>query len=201
MIHFFRKRHVKGHAGEAATVKMMNRVNELQLRYGLANYHISFVDTAQNKVGLRGKRVLEVGGSLPKDFVFNELGVEQWIAVEKIEFWEESAKFDTEGKQEYGTPPKEIPITRLTDVADFSTLNRYEVLSGGVEELPIALYEKFDVIFSIAAFEHIGLFPLALDKMFQALRGGGNYFQYGLRSGLPMTDIIYRQLLINQAER
>jgi len=149
---------------------MTDRINELQQRYGLANYHISFADTAQHKVGLRGKRVLEVGGSLPKEFVLNELGVEQWIAVEKMEFWEESAKY---GKQEYGTPPKEIPITRLTDVADFNTLNPYEVLSGGVEELPIALYGQFDVVFSIAAFEHIGLFPLALDKMFQALRGGG----------------------------
>jgi len=28
---------------------------------------------------------LKSGGSLPKDFVFNELGVEQWIAVEKID--------------------------------------------------------------------------------------------------------------------
>ena len=178
---------------------MTDRINELQQRYGLANYHISFADTAQHKVGLHGKRVLEVGGSLPKDFVFNELGAEQWIAVEKIDYWDELPK--DKGKPD-GTPPKEIPITRLTDVADFNTLNRYEVLSGGVEELPIALYEKFDVIFSVAAFEHIGLFPLALDKMFQALRGGGgNYFQCGLRSGLPMTDIIYRQLLINQAER
>jgi len=54
----------------------MERINELQQRYGLANYHISFADTAQHKVGLRGKRVLEVVVRLSKEFVFNKGGVQ-----------------------------------------------------------------------------------------------------------------------------
>ena len=148
-------------------------LDELKKRYNLQDYHIIFAMTAEIKVGLRGKRVLEVGGSLPKDFVFNELGVKQWIAVEQIDYWD-GLPIDTGGPD--GTPPKGTPITKLADVIDFNILNLYEVLSGGVEELPIALHEKFDVIFSIAAFEHIGPFPLALDKMYQALHGGGHLF-------------------------
>ena len=38
------------------------------------------------------------------------------------------------------------------------------------------MHGHFDVVFSIAAFEHIAKLPQALDKMFQALRPGGRLF-------------------------
>ncbi len=151
----------------------MDRVSELERRYGLKNYHISFSDAAQNKVGFRGKRVLEVGGSLPERFVFDELGAEQWVAIEYFDYWEELPT--DQGKQD-GTPPQKRPDKRLSDVNHYSELGKYCLLSGGAEDIPPALYGQFDRIYSMAAFEHINMFPMALDKMFRTLKPGGFLF-------------------------
>jgi len=151
----------------------VDRINELQKRYGLKNYHIHFSDTAQSKVGFREKRVLEIGGSLPERFVLDELGAEQWIAIEHLEYWEE---LPTDKGKPDGTPPENLPDKKLTNVTDYNELGKYCLLAGGVEDIPSVLYERFDVIFSIAAFEHITMFPIALDKMCQALKPGGFLF-------------------------
>ena len=152
---------------------MIEHINELKQYYGLADYHISFADIAQHKVGLRGKRVLEVGGSLPKEFVLNELNTDQWISIEKMNYWQELPN-DT-GKVQ-GTPPKEAPITVFSGIKHYDELGCYRVLSGGAEEIPISFYGNFDVVFSIAAFEHITMFPLGLDRMFNVLKPGGFLF-------------------------
>ncbi len=149
-------------------------IDELQKHYGLKNHHIHFSQAAQNKVGLRGKRVLEVGGSLPENFVFNELGVKQWVAIEHFEYWEELPT-DKQGKPQ-GALPTRTPDKKLADVTDYDETKRYCLFAGGVEELPAVLCDRFDVVFSIAAFEHITMFPMALGKMFQALKPGGFLF-------------------------
>ena len=56
----------------------------------------------------------------------------------------------------------------------------YEVLAGALEDLPNALYDHFDVVFSIAAFEHFLRLPAALEKMYRALRPGGRLFTMAL---------------------
>src|ERR1700689_3601535 len=58
----------------------------LQARFGLS-YHVPYCAHADKLVGLRGKRVLEVGGSLPVGFVRDHLGAAQWTAVEDLSYW------------------------------------------------------------------------------------------------------------------
>ncbi len=55
-------------------------------------------------------------------------------------------------------------------------LPRKSVFNGRIEELPQELEATFDLIFSIAAFEHIARLPLALEKMKMALVPGGKLF-------------------------
>jgi hypothetical protein len=146
-------------------------VEELQARFGLS-YHVPFALRAAQLVGLRGKRVLEVGGSLPRPFVLNVLGARQWVAIEEMSYWEES---QSTGHRQ-GTPPARMPARTVASIANTPALGDYEVLSGAVEALPSGVSESFDVVFSIAAFEHIGRLPMAIERMHGALRKGGALF-------------------------
>lgn len=68
-------------------------IRALQAKYNLS-YHVGFADYAEQLVGLRGKRVLEVGGSLPRDFVLQELGAAQWLSLEEVDYWDETLGTD-----------------------------------------------------------------------------------------------------------
>jgi SAM-dependent methyltransferase len=146
-----------------------DRVARLQAEHRLS-YQIPTLLEAEALVGLRGKRVLEVGGSLPAGLVLDELGAAQWIGIEEMSYWDE---FPT-GTQL--TRPIDRSNMKLTEVTDASVLPRHGVLLGGVEHLPPSLHGQFDVVFSVAAFEHLLALPLALDRMFEALRPGGRVF-------------------------
>jgi hypothetical protein len=132
-------------------------INELQSYYGLKNYHINFSQTAQNKVGLRGKRVLEVGGSLPENFVFNELGVKQWVAIEHFEYWEELPT-DKEGKPQ-GTLPTRTPDKKLAEVTDYDKTKKYYLFAGGAEELPPVLYRAVQFCLTFLKLSRYDIYP------------------------------------------
>jgi SAM-dependent methyltransferase len=144
-------------------------VAQLQAKYGLS-YHVPYALRAEATVGLRGRRVLEVGGSLPRDFVLDELGASQWVGIEEMDYWEH---LPADGG---GTRPEAGPQRRLKEIREIDGFAEYQVLRGGVEDLPAVMEGMFDVVFSVAAFEHILNFPLALDRMFAALKPGGKLF-------------------------
>ncbi|MBF0341870.1 MAG: methyltransferase domain-containing protein, partial [Magnetococcales bacterium] len=147
------------------------RIAELKHRFNLS-YHIDYAFTADQMVGgLQGKRILEVGGSLPRDFVFETFGVRQWIALEETQYWDETLSTG----HITGTPPDIGKILRLRDQTP-ATLSDYDVLTGKIEDYPEALSGCFDVVFSIAAFEHIARLPEALEKIHTSLRPGGILF-------------------------
>jgi len=50
------------------------------------------------------------------------------------------------------------------------------LLDGAVENSPVALDGQFDIVFSIACFEHLSRMPLALLAMFRLLKPGGLLF-------------------------
>ncbi len=155
----------------AATIETSGAptVAQLQAKYGLS-YHVPYAFEAEKAVGLRGRRVLEVGGSLPRGFVLDELGASQWVGIEEMDYWE---NLPVDGG---GTRPEARPQTRLKEIREVDGFSAYEVLRGGVEDLPAVMEGMFDVVFSVAAFEHILNFPLALDRMFAALKPGGKLF-------------------------
>jgi len=148
-----------------------DRVRALQEQYGLS-YHIPFLSMAEQLVGFAGCRVLEVGGSLPEGLVLGELAARSWLAVEEMDYWSETLSTG----HVLGTPPqpRAMPV-RLCD-ATTAHLAGYGVCTGRVEDLPAALEGRFDRVFSIAAFEHIGQLPLALERMHAALIPGGRLF-------------------------
>lgn len=148
-----------------------DRIKALQTAFGLS-YHIPYALSAEALVGLKGKDVLEVGGSLPARFVLEELGVRRWVSIEEMDYWRES----TATGHQQGTPPVVTPNIPVTEVKAIDSLGSHAVLHGRIENLPPSLHGQFDVIFSIAAFEHIDRMPQALKAMFQALRPDGAVF-------------------------
>lgn len=144
---------------------------ELQQEYGLS-YHIDYAFFAEQLVGLKGKRVLEVGGSLPERFVINDLSAKQWLGLEETDYWAETLSTG----QVLGTPPTLSGDKHYFSQAMPEDLGSYRVCYGRIEDLPSALEGYFDVVFSIAAFEHIARLPLALDKMHRALKPAGKLF-------------------------
>jgi SAM-dependent methyltransferase len=153
--------------------------SELQRRYGLS-YHVSYAAQAEAAVGLRGKRVLEVGGSLPRDFVLNELGAAQWVSIEELGFWDNLTT--TGGASRLEARARAPAAQALAEMVPLASLTRehlrrpHLVLGGAIEDLPEAAHGQFDVIFSIAAFEHFLNMPVAVDEMYAALRPGGRLF-------------------------
>ncbi|MGQ0597781.1 MAG: class I SAM-dependent methyltransferase [Aquabacterium sp.] len=147
------------------------RMEQLKQQYGLS-YHINFTVLAQQLVGLNDKRVLEVGGSLPSGLVLDEFGAREWVALEETDYWDETLATG----HVLGTPPPLSGQRRYFKDATPDSMARHNLLYGRIENLPDALHGHFDVVFSIAAFEHIHKLPAALDKMYAALRPGGKLF-------------------------
>ncbi len=67
-----------------------SNIAECQAKFHLS-YHVTFARICQDLVGFEGKDVLEVGGSLPPEFVFDYLHVKSWSAIETPDY-EESLK-------------------------------------------------------------------------------------------------------------
>lgn len=148
------------------------QIKECQLKFNLS-YHVNYAKVCQDLIGFEGKNVLEVGGSLPPDFVFDYLGVKSWTGIETPDY--EKSLRETGGLTHQGTIIKEIK-----NIEDFKYKNKqqekYNLYLENIEDLPENFYDQYDLIFSIATFEHIHKLPLALDKMFYALKDGGNLF-------------------------
>lgn len=142
-------------------------------RFGLS-YHVGYAFNCARTVSFAGKDVLEVGGSLQPAFVFDVLNAKTWTAMETPEY--EEALAGADGLTHEGTllhkdtqiiPNKGYP-------APFG--ERYNFLLANIEDLPECYHEKYDLIFSIATFEHVQKMPAALDRMYRALKPGGKLF-------------------------
>jgi hypothetical protein len=64
------------------------KLDQIRDKYNLS-YHVNYLRECDNQCGLKGKRVIEIGGSLPKELVVGCFGVKQWIAIEDIGYWNE----------------------------------------------------------------------------------------------------------------
>jgi SAM-dependent methyltransferase len=136
------------------------RMQRIRERFGL-HYHASYVVNADRMAGFPGKRVLEVGGSLPAELVLGELGAASWLAIEETSYYDDAG----------GLPAHLADAPRLAELP--TVLPPWQMARGAVENLPERLWGRFDLVFSVAAFEHIGRLPLALDRMYKALVPGG----------------------------
>ncbi len=139
----------------------MSREKELSQKFKLEGHQIPYLLKAHELVNFQDKVVLEVGGCIPADLALMELGAKQWVANEYLDYW-----------SEIGVP---LPTPDIYSIKDslYQKNLPYSILTGAIEDLPESYFNKFDAIVSIAAFEHIGKFPEALDRMYRALKRGG----------------------------
>ncbi len=128
---------------------------------GLKDYQIQFCIETDQKVGFAGKDVLEIGGHLPENFALGTLGARSWTALEDMSYWPEGTSFP-------------IDFHSFEDAARSD--RPYRILDGKIENLPAEFHQRFDLIVSVAAFQHIHMLPSALDTMYQALRPNGRLF-------------------------
>ena len=149
----------------------LNSPESICQRYGLS-YHLGYCQIADRMVGLKGKRVLEVGGSLPRELVLDHFGAQSWLGVEEMGYWKECITRD----YCQGTLPERPPVDQLAQLERPEELPTHTIVEGAIEELPGCLSERFDLVFSIACFEHIHRMPAALDAMYRALVPGGKLF-------------------------
>jgi hypothetical protein len=126
-------------------------------------------------IGFQGKRVLQIGQSLPESFVLNVLKVNSWTVVN------ESNDKDFRNLSEAERAP-------------------YNVVSDQIIHLPPEYHSQFDLVFSVSTFQGIQALPLALDKMYDALSPGGDLAAsvesiWSSKNGhqiIPTTDAVGR---------
>lgn len=143
----------------------------LQSEFNLS-YHIPYCAEADRRVGLAGKRVLEVGGSLPRGFVRDHLQAAHWTAVEELSYWRCVDRVE----HLEGSPLQQKADAVLADATPEILTGDYTLIDGAIEDAPDALAEQFDVAFSIACFEHVSRLPKALERIHKLLKPGGKLF-------------------------
>jgi hypothetical protein len=128
------------------------------------SYHIPYLDACFQKISLRGMDVLEIGGALPASLVIDHLGCNSWTAVEAPSYDEELG-----GANQFHRNLAEQQ--RLLEIG-----RRYRHFYCNAEDLGDDHHNQYDLIFSIACFEHINRLPLALERMLLYLKPGGKLF-------------------------
>ena len=137
--------------------------NKLKSDYDLS-FHFDYLDICAKSISFAGLDVLEVGGALPPPLVIDHLGCNSWTAVESPEYdWELGAA-------------NQINKHNLVLDGNNTSQTRYKHCLMNIETADQPLHSQFDLIFSIAAFEHISRLPKALEAMFLCLRPGGRLF-------------------------
>ncbi len=128
------------------------------------SYHISYLDVCSQRISLTGLDVLEIGGALPASLVIDHLGCNSWTSVEAPSYDQELG-----GANQFHRNTAECQ--KLHDLGE-----RYRHFYCNVEDLGRDHQNQYDLIFSIACFEHINRLPLALERMLACLKPGGKLF-------------------------
>jgi len=127
-------------------------------------YQVDFLSHINTACSLEGKRVLEVGGTnLPRGLVMGEFGAKQWVGIEP---------FGTEDPRQRNQHYRSEQIFSVDDDPAKILAADYAIVDGDVKKL--RLVDHFDVVVSIAAFEHVLRFGTMLDRVYDALCPGGH---------------------------
>jgi hypothetical protein len=135
-----------------------SRVAHLREHFGLT-YHIDCLERAAKSIA--GRRVLEVGGALPAELVLGEYGAASWTSVD-----DRSAYSAVTGVVATG---QAASLTASEPAAE----GEYVALDGNVAQLPDQFRGRFDVVLSIATFEHLGDLRGSLAAMTAAMTRAG----------------------------
>lgn len=128
------------------------------------SYHLPYLDICQQKIPLENLDVLEIGGALPASLVIEHLKCKSWAGVE-------APSYDTE----LGAA-NQFHRNKAENELALKLGKRYQHFYCNAEDLEAEHNEYYDLIFSIACFEHINRLPLALKRMLDYLKPGGKLF-------------------------
>lgn len=147
-------------------------LNKLKTKFNL-DIEIDYAIHCNKLLGFEGKNVLQIGGSLPEELVFNVLKVGSWTAIEFPERLN-SIKGD-EIKNHRGAILNRENII-IHEGFGKPLKNRYNVFLTEITGLTEEHYDQYDLIFSVNAFHHVLHFPEALDLMYKSLKENGKLF-------------------------
>lgn len=139
-------------------------------------YYINALNDFSAFGSFEGKRVLEIGGSaLPRRLVLDALGARQWVCVDIINHasgaYQQSA---------HAAHYAAVGIQPLASATSTLPEQPYVIFDGSADEIPPAFFGRFDVVFSINAFEHVLPLATVIERCHQSLRPGGLLFsQFG----------------------
>ena len=143
-------------------------LSEVQIRHFQQafklSYHLNYLEVCKQFVPLHGLDVLEVGGALPASLVVDHLGCNSWTAVEAPAYDHELGEAN------------QFHRNAIDKEHQLKYSSAYKHLYLDIEDIAEEHYEKYDLIFSIACFEHIHRLPQALRVMHRCLKPGGHLF-------------------------
>jgi len=144
----------------------LEQITDIARRSKLWDWHIPALHSLFNRVDVRGRRVLEIGGSnLPRSLTHELLGARAWVAIDRL--WDErllSLRAEHYGRER---------MVALEAVRDDDLEEDYLILRGRAEDIPPLLHGRFDCAVSIAAFEHVDDLALCLDNVRRCLTEPG----------------------------
>lgn len=131
------------------------------------DYHLSILSYIDENFGLKGKRILELGGSnIPREILSKDFGVKQYVGIDYVDSWWKDPNHEKETLHSLDNFKKV-----------FSPSEPYLIFSGKIDDLPDDIIaNNFDIIISFSSIEHFGNIPLMLKKAFNVLKKGGLYF-------------------------
>jgi hypothetical protein len=134
------------------------------------SYQIAYLSMIDQICSLAGLRVLEVGGSnLPRKLVFEGLKAKQWICIDDVTtFSPHSHRPENDLLYEHYRDAKYF---EHSDPVEDILAEDYAIIDGDASDLRIL--DHFDVVISIAAFEHIHRFSTMLSRVHASLKKNG----------------------------
>ena len=141
----------------------LEQLNHYQQVFSLS-YHLNYLEVCRQRIPLQGLDVLEVGGAMPASLVIDHLGCNSWTGVEAPSYDQELGEAN-----QFHRNTGELQLQQRLQGC-------YRHLYINIEEISSDHFQKYDLIFSIACFEHIARLPLALEIMCRCLRPGGKLF-------------------------
>ena len=124
--------------------------------WGLSAHQHSFFQEFLKYCDIRGKDVLELGGAMPSDLVIEYLGANSWTCVQSADY--EAHRSDNQK-----------PSPEKND-------GRYRPVWANAEDFLESTKEQWDIVFSIAAFEHVLKLPTVARLLPKVLKVGGSLF-------------------------
>lgn len=111
------------------------------------------------RCNLLGKSLLEIGGSLPNDLLFDHLGIDSYVNIESPDY------IEAESGSAYSTKHGDH--------------ERRQTIFCNAEEIDKKVNPgSIDTIFSVACFEHIYDLPAALEACHACSKRGGTLFSF-----------------------